>query len=680
MVTLSNSRNSTTARTNHHPPPPSLKTNTPLVVETSCDAAMFRSIRQQCVCWTYHRRDRPSLLSTIHRVPTTIRSSMKIRCFRMIRIIIIIIIIILIIISFMGYYYDDSNFFYFDPYNPNNISLSSSFSDIRAQPTQEITRGNVVVDHREDQNHLRYHDTAAAADVVLDVVENNMTVVHSIYDLSQYHHHHHPTIPSSSTTHNLQSNNISAAVCYKALFGTSIDIGIILQWIGTYTLSFIASLCDVCCDPISQLHHRFFWFHPSIHSFVPTYNTKHNTSAYHHLLGFDHFYFFYRDEVTILPHWDQLVSLQSTIVTLIEWNDIGTLDSYYNQASGTEVQCLTQYAAHYDWVFIADIDEYLYLGEKDRTQDPSLVYHNNDNNNNDNHGGSTRINIEENGYIVTPFSSSSSSTDGSNDILTVKDLLYIYANMTYLSFGKRQYSLDHRTMHDVSDEDPTISNTMTHNNVRIQTVSTTTTNENDHGTTTTLRPDTTFMVSKYPYYMNSYFCHHRGHRRGAVICPIWRGRSKVMVRPQYHTFIDVHGTFGVDDLRKPHIHNGTIMHFHPDLYHIKEWPHIYSTHNVTIHSPPSSSDVPDGTNHNDATGNNNDYIDNYDNFTITNETEVSIHNIHTGYLPYYINDNDGMPEEVFLMKRDITLHDYFQKVMNLATNAYGYPIRMVPKQ
>ena len=110
------------------------------------------------------------------------------------------------------------------------------------------------------------------------------------------------------------------------------------------------------------------------------------------------------------------------------------------------------------------------------------------------------------------------------------------------------------------------------------------------------------------------------------------------------------------------------MHFHPDLYHIKEWPHIYSPHNVTIRHPPSSDVSIDTNAHGDY------YIDQYDNFTITNETEVSIHNIHTGYLPLYINDDN---EEVFLMKRDVTLQDYFQKVMNLATNRYGYPIRIV---
>jgi Glycosyltransferase family 92 len=379
-------------------------------------------------------------------------------------------------------------------------------------------------------------------------------------------------------------------------------------------------------------------------------NVSYGVLAYHHLLGFDHFYFFYRDEVTILPNWDELVS--HPVVTLIEWNNIGTLESYYNQASGTEVECLTKYAAQYDWVYIADIDEYLFLGKKDRTNDPLLLslltsnYY-------------ERINQEDNGYIITPYSSSNDD----NEILTVKELLHIYNNMTYLSFGKRQYSLDHYAING-SDVDSTWMMTT---NYRIQTVSTR--HDNNHAT---LRPDTNFILSKYPYYMNSYFCHHRGHRRGAVICPVWRGRSKVMVRPQYHRFIDVHGTYGEGDLKKSHIHNGTVMHFHPALYHIKEWPHLYGTHNITIHYPSSTSSSE--LRGRDSVVKNNFYIDNYDNFTITNETEVSIHNIHTGYIPFYINEDNGIKEEIFLMKRDEGLQDYFQKVMNLATNAHGYPI------
>ena len=392
-----------------------------------------------------------------------------------------------------------------------------------------------------------------------------------------------------------------------------------------------------------------------------SYRTGTTFLAFHHLLGFDHFYFFYRTEVTILDNWHLLVS--NPIVTLIEWNDRGTLESYYDQAAGTEVECLTNYAAHYDWVYIADIDEYLYLGNKHRTNDPTLMtFH-------DDGTTSARINQEENGYIVTPFS----SNDDENEILTVKELLHIYDNMTQLSFGKRQYSLDHRTMNDIADAEDSPP-TMT--NYQIQTVSQS--RNGDGSTKTTLRPATTFVVSKYPYYLSAHFCHHRGIRRGETICPTWRGRSKVMVRPQYHDFIDVHGRYGVGDLRKSHILNGTVMHFHPDLYHIKEWPHLYSKHNITIHYPPSSSNAP-GANSNTHV-NNNYYIDNYDNFTILNETEVSIHNVHTGYLPFYINDVNGTPEEVFLMKRDVALTDYFQKVMNLATTSKGDPIRIKSKQ
>jgi hypothetical protein len=84
----------------------------------------------------------------------------------------------------------------------------------------------------------------------------NITLVYSIYDLSKYHstttkqqRPHVITSSSSSSSSDTRSElsqhnevdeedktrlyNISAAVCYKTLFGTTIDIGIILQWIGT---------------------------------------------------------------------------------------------------------------------------------------------------------------------------------------------------------------------------------------------------------------------------------------------------------------------------------------------------------------------------------------------------------------------------------------------------------------
>jgi hypothetical protein len=85
---------------------------------------------------------------------------------------------------------------------------------------------------------------------------------------------------------------------------------------------------------------------------------------------------------------------------------------------------------------------------------------------------------------------------------------------------------------------------------------------------------------------------------------------------------------------------------------------------VTIHYPPTPTDgATMATDKNDS----------YYNFTITNETEVSIHNIHTGFLPYKIGENN---QDIFNVKLDVTLSDYFNKVMALATDEYGYPIRI----
>jgi Glycosyltransferase family 92 len=293
-------------------------------------------------------------------------------------------------------------------------------------------------------------------------------------------------------------------------------------------------------------------------------------SAYHRLLGFDAFYFFYRDEVLSLPRFDELRAIP--FVTLIPWNDIGTRESYYNQASGTEVECLTNYAHHYDWVFIADVDEFLWLGPDAMTQQHS-----------------------------------------------VKDLLYLHRDMTYLSFGKRMYSLSHRV-----DMEAT----------------------NYYLDTSASQPH--FAVSDYPYFMDGYFCHHKGFRRGDPFCPKWRGRSKVMVRPQNHTFIDVHGTF-----HHPLDPSQGTIHFHPDVYHVKEFPHIFVPHNITRHPLGNSEEM---------------------DFTIHSEVEVHIHNIHTGYLPISTDPITG--EETFLVRYDSNLTGWFQYVMQRATDRHGRPLRI----
>jgi hypothetical protein len=158
-------------------------------------------------------------------------------------------------------------------------------------------------------------------------------------------------------------------------------------------------------------------------------------------MGFDHQFMFYRDEMIDKPRFDELQSLP--YVTLVP-NNSGSRKSYYNQYY-TERQCLSSpdLANAYDWVMLADVDEFL------------------------------RFPVQYQG---------------------VKEFLLQQNNMTYLSFGKFMYTLDHRT--DVALENYQLDSTL---------------------------QDPPFPVTQYPFYMK-YFCYNK-NRRGAQRCPTWTGKS-----------------------------------------------------------------------------------------------------------------------------------------------------------
>jgi hypothetical protein len=117
-----------------------------------------------------------------------------------------------------------------------------------------------------------------------------------------------------SKTYQDEPSNITAAVCFKTLFG-DIDLGIVLQWV-----------------------------------------------AYNRLMGFDHVFMFYRPEMASKPRFTELASLP--YVTLTEYTK-GNRKNYYNQAK-TENMCLSEkrFAADYDWALLADIDEFLWFPER----------------------------------------------------------------------------------------------------------------------------------------------------------------------------------------------------------------------------------------------------------------------------------------------------------------------------
>jgi Glycosyltransferase family 92 len=275
-------------------------------------------------------------------------------------------------------------------------------------------------------------------------------------------------------------------------------------------------------------------------------------AAYHRLLGFDHIFLYYRPEITMLPQYEELHRLPYVTLTLrIE----GNTTNYFKQWK-TERECLSsrRFAAKYDWAMLADVDEYLYFYEPMGIKEYLIRHHSND---------------------------------------------------TYVSFGKRMFTLDH-------------SPYLAAVNAKIDTqpIATATSNSMatiDDGDGIGANPiGNQLAVSQYPFYMEGNFCYaKKKRRRGRKICPTWKGRSKVIVRPAHHTRIDVHGNVDLPDLGSGRVH------VDPDAQaHFMEWPGIFAVHNVTRHQPPLD-------------------------FVIRNESEVHIHNLAMAYQPSNSNNSTG---------------------------------------
>jgi hypothetical protein len=297
-------------------------------------------------------------------------------------------------------------------------------------------------------------------------------------------------------------HNITAAVCFKTLFGgTNIDLGIVIQW-----------------------------------------------AAYHRLLGFDHIFMWYRPEMISNPRFAELQSLPFVTLTV---NTDGKRSNYYNQWE-KEIECLSdrKFAQSYDWAMLADIDEYL------RFKDDRPI--------------------------------------------GLKDFLHRYNNMTYLSFGKQMYTLDHRM-------------DLAATNYVIDTSS-----------------NAMFAVADYPYHIK-HFCYHTGKRLGDPICPTWRGRSKVIVRPVFHRRVDTHGMIHTPDPALGQIH------FDPSVAHFMEWPDLFAPHNVT-----QQPDTPSRS------------------FLVQEYEQVHIHNLKRAFRP--VNDDDKGTKS-YRVEYDADLRSWFEFVL-----------------
>jgi hypothetical protein len=107
--------------------------------------------------------------------------------------------------------------------------------------------------------------------------------------------------------------------------------------------------------------------------------------AYHRLLGFDHVFLYYHDALADFPGFDELESLPYLTMTPMKGKVVEFVEkSVTNSTNGTSIpyfrfvgedrqhadqhalqlQCLNYHAKDYDWVLIADIDEYLSFNQE----------------------------------------------------------------------------------------------------------------------------------------------------------------------------------------------------------------------------------------------------------------------------------------------------------------------------
>jgi hypothetical protein len=124
----------------------------------------------------------------------------------------------------------------------------------------------------------------------------------------------------------------------------------------------------------TALCYKTLFGHVSLYQFM-------NWMAYHHLLGVDHFFVWYFDEIQQLPGWELLSRLN--FVTLTPNNltdDSKVAHGDYNNYRGTGAQtpleehCLVNYAHNYDWVTLADFDEFLWFEDYDGIKELLLAH------------------------------------------------------------------------------------------------------------------------------------------------------------------------------------------------------------------------------------------------------------------------------------------------------------------
>ena len=247
-------------------------------------------------------------------------------------------------------------------------------------------------------------------------------------------------------------SEITAAICYKTMFG-KFDIERALKWV-----------------------------------------------AYNRLLGFDHIFMWYLPGFEQMPLFDKLASLPFVTVTEYtgKYQEGSSRGSHYGQDSLVK-QCLQNEAREYTWVYMADVDEYLWFDRK----------------------------------------------------IGLKNFLAEYNDKyNYLSFGKYMYT----NRHEIA-----------------------------------LTEDAGFGLDRFSYTAKS-FCVQQQLRscpkckRGSEICPTFRGRCKLMVKPDHYSSVAQHGGNVVPDEEKGQ------LQFNTSVAHIKEWRELFDLEkiqaNITMHAHP----------------------------------------------------------------------------------------------
>jgi Glycosyltransferase family 92 len=92
--------------------------------------------------------------------------------------------------------------------------------------------------------------------------------------------------------------------------------------------------------------------------------------SYYRLLGFDHIFLWYEENISKLPRFDELAALPYVTLTLHNYSDTTGIKEVYHGQTTVEKECFTM-ANHsnFDWALPIDVDEYIWFQKPQSIQD-----------------------------------------------------------------------------------------------------------------------------------------------------------------------------------------------------------------------------------------------------------------------------------------------------------------------